>query len=64
MGASKSFPTESVNAASESLQGTIHGAINDNGIVMSLNTRVMYSSPESFRNTGMIFFIFCLLLCG
>ena len=48
-GASKSFPTESVNAASESLQGTIHGAINDNGIVMSLNTRVMYSSPESFQ---------------
>lgn len=48
-GASKSFPTESVNAASESLQGTIHGAINDNGVVMSLDTRVMYSSPENFR---------------
>ena len=48
-GASKSFPTESVNAASESLQGTIHGAINDNGIVMSLNTKVMYSSLENFQ---------------
>lgn len=48
-GASGSIPTESVNRASQSLQGTIHGAINDNGIVMNLNTKVMYSSNSNFQ---------------
>lgn len=48
-GASGSIPTESVNRASESLQGIIHGAINNNGVVMNLNTKVMCSSESNFQ---------------
>ncbi len=48
-GASGTIPTESVNRASTSLQGIIHGAINDNGIIMNLNAKVMCSSNINFQ---------------
>ncbi len=48
-GASLSIPTESVNRTSETLQGTLHGTINNNAVVMNLNPKVMCSSEANFQ---------------